>query len=81
MLLIFQGDGDQLTFSVEIDPLRWQDFYLFLKNLNGLSVRNFGCSSGIQCPESGITVPLTFSPSGFIESNTGLPGTLPPKTS
>ena len=31
-----------------------------LKNLVNCSTRNFGCSSGIKCPEFGTVTPVTF---------------------
>jgi hypothetical protein len=34
---------------------------LFPKNLNNWSTTKPGCSSGIQCPESGTVMPFTFA--------------------
>ena len=47
---------------------------LFPKNLNNWSMTKSGCSSGIQCPESGTVTPFTFAASACVEFNAKFPG-------
>ncbi|MDW3679746.1 MAG: hypothetical protein QOA14_09295 [Nitrososphaeraceae archaeon] len=48
--------------------------YFSAKNFNNCSTTNFGCSSGIQCPDSGTVTPFTFVASDCKELNAKLPG-------
>jgi hypothetical protein len=38
-----------------------------LKNFASCSMTNCGCSSGIQCPESGTVMPVTFAANACVE--------------
>jgi hypothetical protein len=41
----------------------------WLNNFASCSMTNFGCSSGIQCPESGTVMPVTFAAKACVEVN------------
>src|SRR5215216_2478702 len=56
-------------------------FCYSLKNFASCSMRNCGCSSEIQCPESGTTLPRTSVASKRIESSAAVPKLhSPPRT-
>jgi len=46
----------------------------WLKNLTSCSMTNFGCSSGIQWPESGTVIPVTLAAKFCVDDNAKLPG-------
>src|SRR5215204_4293856 len=50
-----------------------------LKNFASCSMTNCGCSSGIQCPESGTVMPVTFAANACVEFSVIFPGSSPPK--
>src|SRR5215204_2562577 len=50
-----------------------------LKNFASCSMTNCGCSSGIQCPESGTVMPVTFAANACVEFSARFPGKSPPK--
>jgi hypothetical protein len=49
------------------------------KKLITCCITKSGCSSGIQCPESGTVTPVTFAAKACVAFNVVLPGRSPPK--
>jgi hypothetical protein len=59
-------------FSNFFDIARQKNYWL--KNFASCPITNFGCSFGIQCPESGTVISVTFVAKCRVDDNAKLPG-------